>query len=590
MIKKDNYGILNITKRNTIEYFKKARLWGVLEQTIYILRSLLVVAELMILERLFDNVLDINDDSYKLIVTFLIVLLIILVTEQILGGASSYLFSKVSYSNMGKFMVSFQRKLSKIDAVNFENTKFLDDVDKAKECLEYESLGHYSSLTLQLFTYHLVFFIAVGGYLFLLAPILPIIILLSFVPAIISQILQVSSYSKLESDNALLRRKYKYYKKALVDRTYYKETRMLGAFPFFYNKFVKNLNLASFNKWRMELRANKILFVANTVSFIGLALAIVVLVYLTMTAKISVGAFASVLLVLTQIFNIVDEVVSVHFNQGKENISQIINFYKLMDMEEVENKSNSNVNFQKGIEVRDVYFHYPESDKNIFNGINLTINAGEQIALVGANGSGKSTLVRLLTGLYTPNKGDVEVFGLNTKEFREEIYNNVSAVFQNFQKYKMTLKNNVIISEYSKKICLADIEKIMEQFELAKYKNKLETMLSPEFGGIDLSGGLWQRIAIARGFYRTSKIMIFDEPTSAIDPLEEDEIYKLLNKLSLGKTTLIVTHRLGVAKYVDKIIVLDKGQIVEIGNHELLVKKDGYYSKMWNAQAKWYNK
>ena len=193
---------------------------GILEQIIAVFRALSWVLGIFVTQKLFDTITNLREKSK--IIYYLGFLTIVIIMQQILNGVGQYLFSKVSYSNMGMFMVEFQKKLGKISAENFEDTKFLDNVNKAKECLEYERLGHFASICLQVITYYLVFFLSTGGYLFLLSPILLVLILIAFIPAFFSQVVQARIFVELEEENTPLRRKYEYYKKTITGREFYK--------------------------------------------------------------------------------------------------------------------------------------------------------------------------------------------------------------------------------------------------------------------------------------------------------------------------------------------------------------------------------
>lgn len=198
-----------------------------------------------------------------------------------------------------------------------------------------------------------------------------------------------------------------------------------------------------------------------------------------------------------------------------------------------------------------------------------------------------------MAGIYTPTEGVVSIGGCDTKELcRNSIYKNISGVFQKFQKYQMTLRENVVISDLNNVIDDDSIKNTLRKadvnYDSATFIDGLDTMLSREFDGIDLSGGQWQRIAIARGLNRKHKIIVLDEPTAAIDPLEETNLYKKFAEISKGITSILVTHRLGSARIADKIIVMDEGSIVEFGTHEELLNNHGKYYDMFQAQAKWY--
>jgi len=214
--------------------------------------------------------------------------------------------------------------------------------------------------------------------------------------------------------------------------------------------------------------------------------------------------------------------------------------------------------------------------------------------------------VRLLTGVYQPSSGKVMVGGLCTSETAPaSMFKGISGVFQKYQRYKMTLAENVTISDIKVGLCKRDTESknqigsdlyncddvttALTEAE-AGLDIPLATMLSPEFDGIDLSGGQWQRLAIARGLYRANGFIVLDEPTSAIDPIEETKIYKKFQQLAKNKIAIVVTHRLGSTKLADRIIVMNEGKIVDAGTHDELVSRSGKYAEMWSAQAKWYER
>ena len=237
-------------------------------------------------------------------------------------------------------------------------------------------------------------------------------------------------------------------------------------------------------------------------------------------------------------------------------------------------------------------FTYPGSQKPVLKDINLSL-ANEIVAIVGANGAGKSTLIKLLTGIYKPDFGKVTINGLDTSTASiETLCADTSAVFQDYQKYKMTLYENVTISKIERDVTQNEIYDLLDQVnqkEMAEaLPNRLDTILSAEFDGIELSGGQWQRIAITRGLHREHDIIVLDEPTSAIDPIEEKYLYGQFAEIAKGKTAIIVTHRMSSARIADRIIVMSDGNIVEEGTHESLMDQGGMYAEMFEKQAAWY--
>jgi ATP-binding cassette subfamily B protein len=243
----------------------------------------------------------------------------------------------------------------------------------------------------------------------------------------------------------------------------------------------------------------------------------------------------------------------------------------------------------KNIKLNNVSFIYPNTNKKAVNNINIEINKGDKIALVGENGSGKSTLIKLMLGLYTPTEGNVIYNGEKSKGIdKKDLYSDKSVVFQDFNRYFMSVYENVLMGNYCENNRQEIVQSLIKSgFPLNKFS--LEDNLGREFGGIELSGGEWQKLSIARGFFKRSEMIVFDEPTSAIDPFQESKLYEKFFELFSKKTMLLVTHRLGAIKLVDKIIVLNDGKIIETGTHEELINRDGYYNKLWSSQTKWYD-
>ena len=250
---------------------------------------------------------------------------------------------------------------------------------------------------------------------------------------------------------------------------------------------------------------------------------------------------------------------------------------------------------QGNIVFENVSFEYPDDHNIVFTGLDLNIRHGEKVAIVGENGSGKTTFINLLLGLYAPQEGTIMIGNLPLAEHVRSCRKNMSAIFQNFGKYEATIRQNIVISDLDRPEDDRGLLELMEKAGagalLENQENGLDEMVgSLSDQGNNLSGGQWQRLAITRAAYReNAKIMILDEPTAALDPLTEAELYRNFAKIVAGRTTLFVSHRLGVSKIVDRILVFQDGRIAEDGSHEELMRKNGLYAKMYHAQAQWYN-
>ncbi|MDF2717856.1 MAG: hypothetical protein K0R28_4781, partial [Paenibacillus sp.] len=245
------------------------------------------------------------------------------------------------------------------------------------------------------------------------------------------------------------------------------------------------------------------------------------------------------------------------------------------------------------IELTDVSYAYYGADEPALRDIRLTLHPGETVALVGENGAGKSTLAKLLLGLYRPTGGRIAWDGTDYGELDPVLLRrSVSAVFQDFVRYETTLRDNVGLGRPDEESADETIRRALR----AAGADRLESLpggldarvgLVAE-GGRQLSGGQWQRLAIARAAVRDARLLVLDEPTAALDPQHETELYRSFRKLAEGRTVLFVSHRLGWARYADRIVVLRDGRIVEEGSHGTLMAAGGEYASMFQAQAEWY--
>lgn len=241
-----------------------------------------------------------------------------------------------------------------------------------------------------------------------------------------------------------------------------------------------------------------------------------------------------------------------------------------------------------------VSFTYPGSEREVLHDISLSIRAGEKIAIVGDNGSGKSTFISLLTGMLAPDRGEVRIGGLNMEEHKSLLRQKLSVVFQDFAHYEANLRENITVSDAARGLSDSEILDLARQIHvedvILEQPEGLDGMLGHlSQKGNDLSGGQWQKIALLRAVYRDrASILILDEPTAALDPIAETQLYRDFSRITGEKTTLLISHRLGITSLVDRILVFRDGRIIEDGTHQELMAKKGHYHSLYQAQAKWY--
>lgn len=382
--------------------------------------------------------------------------------QQIINGIQNFHGIGVLLpKSTGKLTEFIHNKVKRIDPVKFEDTDFLDDLNKAKEGVR--AITMFCMLVFVCVSFYGVYFVAVGIYLFRLKPMLILTLLLALIPAMLAQIVNVRIFANLEKDSAPLRREYDYYQKAICDREYFKETRILGAFHFFYQRFENTMKILTGKIWKAERTVALLQLMLDLTTFAGMGLSAYMLFTATMSGEITVGMFAAVFAALTQIFAIMQEVVKQHMGNMNRDVGKVVNFIRLLDMPERTGEEGKS-DFGKGIIAENISFNYPGRETPSIKNVSLNIAEGETIAIVGENGAGKSTLVRLLTGVYRPTEGKVLLGGLDTATY------------------------------------------------------------------------------------------------------------------------------IGSARLADRIIVMDSGEIVDMGTHEELITRPGQYARMWEAQAQWYER
>jgi ATP-binding cassette subfamily B protein len=248
----------------------------------------------------------------------------------------------------------------------------------------------------------------------------------------------------------------------------------------------------------------------------------------------------------------------------------------------------------RGIEFRDVSFSYPGSERAILRNLNLILRPDERIALIGENGEGKTTIVKLLTRLYDPTFGQILLDGLDLRDYDLDDYSsNIAVIFQDFMRYDMTAWENIAVGQIGARENLAQVEvaakKSLAEGVIKKLPHGYDQMLGRRFEtGVDLSGGEWQKVALARAYLRDAQILVLDEPTAALDARSEHEVFERFAELTKGKMALLISHRFSTVKMADRIIVLERGVIAEEGRHEQLMAYGGRYAEMFELQASSY--
>lgn len=323
----------------------------------------------------------------------------------------------------------------------------------------------------------------------------------------------------------------------------------------------------------------------------------------TLLKKVTIGDFSS----LVQS--------TIQFKDSMQNVSQgvfrlrytssvLMHFLEYMDMVDEDEERESETSLElpditeaPTIEFRNVSFKYPNTDVYILKNVSTIIHAGEHLSIVGKNGAGKTTFIKLLCRLYDVTEGEILLNGVNINEYQyKEYIKLLSVVFQDYKLMAFTIRENIVLEELEDEETKEKVKELYNLIELDKWVNSLEkkdeTNLYKMFdeSGVEPSGGQAQKLSIVRALYKNSPVVILDEPTAALDPVAEYEVYQHFDSLVGGKTAVYISHRLSSCRFCDRIIVFDGGTIIEDGSHEELMDiPNGFYANMYNTQAKHYN-
>lgn len=412
----------------------------------------------------------------------------------------------------------------------------------------------------------------------------PLLIFISIIPGIFTA-KKMSKISLAQEDLYYDKEmEVSYYRNALISPNTAREIRIFD----FGKLFTKKFKSSSDEFFRQNKKFRLQIAVYDFVGVLARILGAGILMYLiskeAITGKISVGllamflqsvfSFSSAMLEMVETWSYLDTVLD-YFNK-------LFGFLKMQDSIVISKPAKILNDKIHTIEFKNVSFAY-NADKKVLDNVSFKINADEIIALVGENGAGKSTIIKLIARFYDPVSGDIFVNGINLKDLDlQEYQNKISAVFQDYVKYNLTVNENIFAysnptQEPSKKVDLNFCANLDEGFD---------TRLGSYLGGRELSGGEWQRLAIARGLAKTHELLLVDEPTASIDPIQERSIYESL--LTGQEMVLLVTHRLGSVRRANRILVLQNGKLIGNGTHTELMMECKHYNELYNSQASMY--
>lgn len=415
------------------------------------------------------------------------------------------------------------------------------------------------------------------------------IIAFALIPEFIIRFWHARKQYALKKKNLPNERKAMYYSRILTGSGFAKELRLFDTSNYFGARFdAKQKELNDENRALLN-RHTRLEYCAQAFGIILVFLTFAVVVNLSIQGILSLGTVVFVFFLMQRGFNVLKSLTQT-VSQLFEDSVFMEDFLSFIHLPEKKGKTIHNLSITEGITLDHVSLKYNSSKREALHDVSLTIKAGEKIAIVGHNGSGKTTLIKLLCGLYTPTKGAL-IFDdqrINDNN-RQEIKDQTTTVFQDFALYNLTVSENIALGDIHQRIDMNRIEAAIKFAGLTEVIEKLPGSYHCKLGnmfmdGEELSFGQWQRLAIARAYYRDRSLVLMDEPSSALDPQAEQGILHRLQALGQDKTLIIVSHRLHAIQWVDRIVVMNKGQVDAIGTHQELLESSIIYQQLYRGE------
>lgn len=507
----------------------------------------------------------------------------IALTDSLLGD----LFANRTSIKLMKHAVS-------LDLAQFENATFYDKLERARQqtngrtALLSQILAQgQDAITMGLLLVGLVTF----------NPWLIALLLVSVIPSFIGEWhFNAKSYS-LQRGWTPQRRELDYYRFIGASDETAKEVKLFGLSDFIIERF-RNLSDRYFkeNKKLSIERASwgSLLVAIGTLGYFG---AYTLIIVETIKGIVTIGSLTFLAGSFRQLKSLLEGILGrfTSISQGALYLNDLFEFYQIEPqiISPTQPKPFPNP-IKEGFRFENVGFKYPNSDKWANRNLNFTLNVGEKLALVGENGSGKTTLVKLLARLYDPDEGRILLDGVDLKDYNlVELREHIGVIFQDFQKFNFTAGDNIAVGDIESREELPELERAANQSladtVIEKLPLKYDQPLGRKFAkGIELSGGEWQKVALARAYLREAEVLILDEPTAALDARAEYEVFRRFAELTKGKTAILISHRFSTVRMADRILVLDKGNLLEIGTHEELLARNGRYAELFYLQAEGY--
>lgn len=541
---------------------------------------------------------DETEPSLQTAAPWVIALVLLAILRNVTGTYDSYLRWKMQ----NRIRLYQQRLLieaaTHIDFAVFDQPQTYDLIQRARQ-----ALGHRLTNVLRFLTeigQLCVTLIGYGVLLWIADPLLVLVVVLPAIPSAWLKIKTAQSGYIHDYDATPVRRMMAYMLSLLLGSSSGQEVRLYGLFDPLFGRWRTN-----HQKWREESLAKVWLQAKGSIGttlaeVLAYSVAIFILAERIVNGELTLGDYV-VLIGAAGTFQADLESLLSAIRDVFEDLPLLQDLHFFLERAKRDQSRAGTQRFpqplREGLEVRNLRFRYPEATDDVLQDISFHVRPGEVISIVGVNGAGKSTLIKLLLGLYQPDAGTIRYDGMHVKSIEpKQISLNCAAVFQDFARFRRPVREELVPGPPNYHIedetLLSVVNAVGLEGRFQTFPRGLDTFLDPSLGeegeGVELSGGEWQKVALARALVRNPQVLVLDEPTAALDPQAEVALYQQFVKLASGRMTFLISHRIGSARLANRILVLDAGRIVEDGTHDALLANNGRYAQFFRAQARWY--
>lgn len=496
------------------------------------------------------------------------------------------------YSNASS--IELIQKTAKVELASLEDSEFYDKLERARRQTT-SRVSLMSNVLAQI--QDIITIVSLISGLIYFYPILIVLLVISIIPSFINELKYSQSTYSLQKSWTPERRELDYMRMIGASDITAKEIKLFGLADFISDTFKRISD--KYYKANKKLSIKKSLWggifhIFGDLAYYG---AYIFIVLKAVAGFVTIGDLTFLAGSFSRLRSQLQTVFS-RFSGITESAMYLQDYFEFVDMDfsndNTEQYRSAPTEFKDKIHFENVSFRYPQSDKNVLSNISFDLKKGEKLALVGENGAGKTTLIKLLLRLYEPSSGQILMDGVPIREYRKEDYQKMlGAIFQDFVKYYLTAKINIAVGNIEEEHNTAKIKNAAVQSlandVIESLPEGYEQGLGRRFKkGAELSGGQWQKIALARAYMSDAPIIILDEPTSALDARAESEVFQRFIGLTKDRTSIIISHRFSTVRMADRILVLQGGHVLELGTHEELLAKPQLYAELYDLQAEGY--